>query len=253
MEWQHFEKPQYIKRQHDKAIKRQREAQKTAQAFQDKTSKDKTSKDKASKDKRSKKVVKKKRKSHMGKPIAKGEFSQWTDISTPRWPSAVENLFGESMQLHRDHLLLDGLYSRPVIVYYDLYINYIVEGIIVLLFIIGIFCGRRSRFLWLALSWFGFDMLIHFVLGFGLNEIYIMSAHWLFIIATAIAYIFVSLQQHGKPSAHAAHSICASRAGHATRGRWSGVALIALRSTLLTTTLFLFFWNISLYVKYLLG
>ena len=49
--------------------------------------------------------------------------------------------------------------------------------------------GRRSRFLWIALSWMGFDMIIHVVLGFGLNEVYIMSAHWMFIIPIAIAML----------------------------------------------------------------
>ena len=31
-------------------------------------------------------------------------------------------------------------------------------------------------------------MLLHVVLGFGINEVYIMSAHWMFIIPIAIGY-----------------------------------------------------------------
>ena len=30
---------------------------------------------------------------------------EWSDITTDRWQSAVDNLFGESLQLHRDYLL----------------------------------------------------------------------------------------------------------------------------------------------------
>ena len=41
----------------------------------------------------------------------------------------------------------------------------------------------------MCLSWFGFDMFLHLVLGFGLQEVYIMTAHWAFIIPIAIAYI----------------------------------------------------------------
>ena len=64
-----------------------------------------------------------------GKPIAQGEFMRWTDISTPRLASTVENLFGESIQLHQDHLLQDVLKdNRPVIVHYRWVANYVVEG-----------------------------------------------------------------------------------------------------------------------------
>ena len=48
--------------------------------------------------------------------------------------------------------------------------------------------GRRSRLMWLLLSWFAFDMLMHVGFGFGLNEVYIMTAHWAFIIPIAIGF-----------------------------------------------------------------
>lgn len=75
----------------------------------------------------------------------------WTDISTSRTETALENLFGEAIQLHRQHLLEDVLRSRPVIVGYDSAINYIVEGIILLLFALGIFFGVRSKFFCLSM------------------------------------------------------------------------------------------------------
>lgn len=123
------------------------------------------------------------------KPIMQGEFMRWTDISTPRMASAVENLFGEAIQLHRDHCLGDVYRGRPAIVKYRSVVNYVVEGMIVLLFAIGLWFGRRSRFLWTAMSFFAMDMLLHMGLGFGIDEIYIMSPHYLFVIPLAIAYI----------------------------------------------------------------
>ena len=126
---------------------------------------------------------------HAGKPMGKGEFSQWTDMTTDRWASLVENLFGESIQLHTDYLLGDTLLGRPVFVKYRYWANYVVEGIVAVLFLLGVWRGRRSRFLWLCLSFWLFDMAIHFVLGFGLNEIYIMSPHFLFVIPVAIAFL----------------------------------------------------------------
>lgn len=123
-----------------------------------------------------------------GKPIAKGEFSRWTDISTPRWDTIVENLFGEGIILHSDHLLGDVLRDRPVIVRYRLLSNYAWEAAIVGMFLMGIWYGRRHRLLWTVMSFFGMDMLLHVGLGFGINEIYIMSPHYLFAIPIAIAF-----------------------------------------------------------------
>lgn len=126
---------------------------------------------------------------HTGKPMGKGEFMNWTDGTTSCAETAVENLFGESIQLHPDYLLQDTLRSRPVIVRYRWAANYVVEGLLVLLFAAGIWYGRRSRFLWMALCGFAFDMALHLGLGFGINEVYIMGAHWLFVIPFAIGFL----------------------------------------------------------------
>ena len=127
-----------------------------------------------------------------GKPISNGEFMRWTDISTSRTMSAVENLFGESIQLHKDYLLKDEFRKRPMIVHYSSPVNYIIEAIILLLFATGVWCGRRSRFLWLVMSYFLLDMALHMGLGFGINEVYIMSAHWIYAIPIATAYIITT-------------------------------------------------------------
>ena len=159
---------------------------------------------------------------HTGKPIAKGEFSRWTDISTPRWDSMVENLFGESLQIHEDQLLGDTLRSRSVIIRYNYWLNYIVEALLVGLFLWGIWVGRRERFLWMALAGFLFDMVLHVGLGFGLNEVYIMTAHWVFVMPIAMGYVL-----------------------KAARTKW-------LRWALTGVTAFLFAWNVALYVQFLL-
>ena len=127
-----------------------------------------------------------------GRPIAKGEFMNWTDATTSRWATAVENLFGESIQLHQKFLLGDTLRNRPAIVRYNTRFNYAVEAVIFMLFISGIWYGRRSRFLWMCLAGFAFDLFLHLGLGFGINEVYIMGAHWLFVIPVAMAYLVKS-------------------------------------------------------------
>lgn len=130
---------------------------------------------------------------HKGLPIqSKNVFMRWTDVTSPRWDSMVENLFGESLMLHQDHLLEDTMGSRPMIVRYRWWICYAVEGVIVLLWLTGLWLGRKSRFLWMAMAGFAFDMIIHLVLGFGLNEVYIMASHWAFVLPIGIAFLFKS-------------------------------------------------------------
>lgn len=163
---------------------------------------------------------------HTGKPMGKGEFMRWTDVTTSRWQTAVENLFGESMQLHPDHLLMDTLRSRPVIVPYRWAINYAVEGVLVALFLIGIWCGRGSRFLWMVLSGFAFDMALHMGLGFGINEVYIMAGHWLFALPIAMGFLFAK--------------------------RMSNKRRLALRCLFAALALYLFIYNFTLYAGYLL-
>ena len=123
-----------------------------------------------------------------GTPMKEHGFWKWTDITTSRTTTIYENLFGETMQFHRDHFLEDTLVFRPVFVKYDWIWSYVIEGFILLLAAIGLWRGRRSRFLWLAWSYFGFDMVIHLVLGFGINEIFIMAPHWLFVIPLSVAF-----------------------------------------------------------------
>lgn len=129
-------------------------------------------------------------KEKMGKPMEDYGFLKWTDISTSRWQTIYENLFGESLQYHQDYFLEDTLVHRPVFVEYRWAWSYVVEGLLVLLVLAGNWCGRRKRFLWLCLSCFGFDMFIHLILGFGINEIFIMAPHYMFVLPIALAYLF---------------------------------------------------------------
>ena len=124
-----------------------------------------------------------------GKPMEDHGFLKWTDITTSRLTTVYENLFGESMQFHQDYFLEDTLVHRPVFVPYRWTLSYVVEAAILLLVAFGIWCGRRNRFLWLCLCCFGFDMFIHLLLGFGINEVFIMSPHFLFVLPVCIGYL----------------------------------------------------------------
>jgi len=105
-----------------------------------------------------------------------------------------ENFFGESIQLHRKYVLGDVLSRRPVIVRYNWWWQYAAEVIYVLLFVLGMACGlyRKSsrRLFGLLFAILAYTLLLHFVLGFGLNEVFIMSAHWIYAIPLAISSLY---------------------------------------------------------------
>ena len=88
----------------------------------------------------------------------------------------------------------DTLAGRPVIVRYRSALPYIAEGLIICLFLCGIWCGRRSRLMWMSLSFFGFDLLLHLLIGFGINEVYIMTPHWAFVPTITTGFLFKTLR-----------------------------------------------------------
>lgn len=162
----------------------------------------------------------------MGKPMMQGEFMRWTDISTSRLQSSIENLFGESIQLHRDHLLEDMYKRRPVIVHYRWAINYVAEGLLVLLFAVGLWVGRRNKLLLMALAFAAMDWVLHVGLGFGLNEVYIMTAHWAYVLPLGLAALLLTA---------------------------TGQKRTLLRIAIGSLTLWLYAWNLYSMVDYLLN
>lgn len=162
----------------------------------------------------------------MGKPMMQGEFMRWTDISTSRLQSSIENLFGESIQLHRDYLLEDMYKRRPVIVHYRWAINYVAEGLLVLLFVVGLWVGRRNKLLLMAMAFAAMDWVLHVGLGFGLNEVYIMTAHWAYVLPLGLAALLLT-----------------------ATGRKRTLLRIAIGSL----TLWLYAWNLYSTVDYLIN
>lgn len=119
-----------------------------------------------------------------------GEQMEWVGTEVSRWDILVENFFGESIQLHRDHLMGDILMKRPVVVRYTWPVQYAVEAVIVLLFLWGAWKGRKERFLWLLMGILVFNLTLHIFLGFAIDEVYIMAAHWLFVVPLTMAWLF---------------------------------------------------------------
>ena len=158
----------------------------------------------------------------------------------------VENFFGESIMLHQDHLLGDVLRDRPVIVKYKSPVNYVVEGIIVILFILGLIAGRKSRFLWLTMMFFLFDFALHIGLGFGINEVYIMTAHYMYALPIAIGFLVEKAGTRYQAEVEKDGYLSGKRRS----GNWQ---TWGLRGLLLALTLYLWISNGYLLVNYMIG
>lgn len=165
-------------------------------------------------------------KTHLGQTMSKESMLDWLDTSTPRTRTLVENFFGESIQLHQRYLLKDVAWDRPIFVTYNWITNYVIEAIMVVLFVLGIIFGYRKRFFQMLLAWFACDIALHLILGFGITEVYIMASGWAFIIPIAYGYLIKGLSHRYRQ---------------------------ILRGLLLVITIFLWAYNGGLTVNYLLN
>ncbi|MBQ6653372.1 MAG: hypothetical protein IJM81_08320 [Prevotella sp.] len=129
---------------------------------------------------------------HTADAVADSMSSQfsYTVGKASRLDILIENFFGESLQLHRKYILGDVLLRRPVIIRYTWWAQYVVEAALVGMSAIGFWAGRRRRFAWLLGGVLVFNLQLHIVLGFGINEVHIMAAHWAFVIPLSIGYLF---------------------------------------------------------------
>ncbi len=146
------------------------------------------------------------------------------DFTTPRCATLRHNYFGEGFQLHPDHVLEDVFCSRPVFVAYRWAGNDVVEALIAALFLGGVAAGWRHRFFRLVLLWYALDVTLTLVLGFAVNEVYILTSGWAFIIPIGLGYALLRL-----------------------RGRWRQ----GLRWVAACLATFLWAWNLTLIVGYL--
>lgn len=157
------------------------------------------------------------------------DFVTNTDYKIDRLPSLMENIFGEGLILHTEYALRDSnKNNRPVLVRYNHWYYYAIEAIIVWLFLMGAWSARRERLMWALMSMFLFDMMLHVGLNFASADVYIMTAHWAFIIPISTAYLV--RKTAGKPLVN--HLIV---------------------STIIFLTVFLWVHNLRIIVPHILG
>ena len=126
---------------------------------------------------------------HTGRAASSEGIGKLMDISTSRTQTLIENFFGEPIQLHQKFLLKDVSWDRPIFVEYSWIANYVIEALIVLLFVMGVVAGWHYKFMKMLLLWFASDFTLHIIMGFAINEVYIMTAGWAFIIPISMGYL----------------------------------------------------------------
>ena len=162
------------------------------------------------------------------KQLTNNPLFEWTDMSIPIVPTLIENIYGEGFILHEDHLLCDANIKgqRPIIVRYKNWYNYAAEALLLTLFAIGVYIGRKKRFMWMCLLPFIFDMFLHAFLRFAVSDVYIMTAHWAVVIPVAVAYLLKG-----------------------TRSR-PGLRVMSL-TTVISLSVFLWWHNLSLLISHM--
>lgn len=189
------------------------------------------------------------------KQLVKLSFVTNTDYKIDRLPSLTENIFGEGLILHEDYLLKDANKNhRPVLVRYRHWWYYAAEVCIVILFLAGIWAGRKERLLWVVMSMFLMDMVLHVGLNFASADVYIMTAHWAFVIPIAIGYLLKGLSKHITQQPDPAASTKPQlKIGRGSMPLSHGSLLIIIYASLVILTIFLWFHNLTLIAKHILG
>lgn len=75
----------------------------------------------------------------------------------------------------------------------DLYNNiwqYAFIIIVCILVVISIIVNRKKELIYIPISFLFFDILLHGIIKYGLNESYIYSAHWIFLIPILIGWLY---------------------------------------------------------------
>lgn len=113
------------------------------------------------------------------------EYMVWTGETVSRFDAFVYNMFGESSILHKNSINKDGI---GFVSYSNIFIN-VVNYIFILMVFCGIYIGRKTPLMKLLTIFLSTDILLHIIIGFGINEVHIFSPHYLFIYVISIGYL----------------------------------------------------------------
>lgn len=120
-------------------------------------------------------------------------FLKFINFKIKLWPSVIENMLGESVLYHDANFKSDISRGRDIYLSYSNKTNYIFIAILYSLLVFVLLLSIKEELIFMLISMFSVDLFIHVICRFGLDEAYIFSAHWIFIIPIILSHIYIKI------------------------------------------------------------
>jgi hypothetical protein len=102
------------------------------------------------------------------------------------------DFFCEPILFHHNYDFWNWVWTG--ILEYNTVFPLVVNSIVYALVVIGLIINIKQKSVQLLLTFFLSDVLVHFVLGYGIFGSYIFSLHWLFIIPLLIGWLYYKIK-----------------------------------------------------------
>ncbi len=119
-----------------------------------------------------------------------------SDIS--HWKLFIENFISDPLLFHHTTGIIYSQESIHLPTYASLW-YYFPIGIIFLLILFSVILNYRKPIIHLFCCCFGFDLFMHFGIGYGIEEGRLFCGHWLFFIPIVIGVLFANQKGIRKP------------------------------------------------------
>ena len=123
-----------------------------------------------------------------------GDTLKYTGTTLDRCRLFIDNFVSEPILFHN----ATGIVFSPDTIHLPAYpstLCYIVVLIIFLLVILSVVVCRREKLVWLFCTCWASDIIIHFGVGYGMEEAQLFCGHWLFFIPIMIGMLMVHSRQ----------------------------------------------------------
>lgn len=112
-------------------------------------------------------------------------YLYWVKGNVSKYSAFIYNMFGESVLLHKNSINKESVSFGS---YSSTFVN-IVNYVFIIMVFCGIVVGCKERLMKLLAIFLSVDFLLHIIVGYGINEVYIFSPHYLFIFIISIGYL----------------------------------------------------------------
>lgn len=125
-----------------------------------------------------------------------------------------DSFYYQGFELSKLEMLIDNFLSEPILFHnatglffshetthlpaYPSPLFYLPAAIIFTLLILSVFLNRRQPLIWLFCCCFSEDLLIHFVMEYGMSEAQLFCGHWLFFVPIVLGALVARLPKQSQ-------------------------------------------------------